>query len=98
MTCVMIMLVIVQMSRSSRVHLVTTYGADPTGETDSTEAIMRAISDAFLDKDGKVLMTGISDLGGAEVHLEGGTYKINSPLRLPASGGGNFMVNAPSIL
>ncbi|XXG74454.1 hypothetical protein AAC387_Pa07g3169 [Persea americana] len=85
------------MSRSSRIHGVTAYGADPTGETDSTEAIMRAISDAFQDKDSKVLMTGISDLGGAEVHLEGGTYKISRPLRLPASGGGNFMIHGGSL-
>lgn len=86
------------MSQSSRIHHVTAYGADPTGKTDSTEAIMRAISDAFQAKDGKVLMTGIANLGGAEIHLEGGSYKISSPLRLPSAGGGNLMVNAPNIL
>lgn len=84
--------VLVQASPRTRVFKVTDYGADPTGQTDSTEAIFRAISDAFRAFDNKVLMAGIADLGGAEVHLEGGTYNISNPLRLPASGGGNVVV------
>ncbi|KAG9439034.1 hypothetical protein H6P81_019199 [Aristolochia fimbriata] len=83
--------------RSGRVYGVTSYGADPTGESDSTDAILRAISDAFQARGGRDLMPGIPDLGGSQVHLEGGTYKISRPLRFPSSGGGNFMIHGGSI-
>ncbi|XP_077244433.1 polygalacturonase QRT3-like isoform X2 [Tasmannia lanceolata] len=82
---------------SSRVHRVTTYGADPTGANDSTDAILAAISDAFRPPGDRILMPGIADLGGSEVHLEGGTYKISRPLRLPATGGGNLMIHGGSL-
>ncbi|XP_058072177.1 polygalacturonase QRT3-like [Magnolia sinica] len=86
------------MSHSPRVYHVTAYGADPTGEMDSTDAILSAISDAFhAPGEDRVLMPGIRDLGGAEVHLQGGAYKISRPLRLPASGGGNFMIHGGSL-
>ncbi|KAF3325745.1 polygalacturonase QRT3 [Carex littledalei] len=42
-------------------------------------------------------MAGIADLGGAEVHLDGGTYLISSPVRLPSSGGGNFRIIGGSL-
>lgn len=71
---------------------VTSYGADSTGSTDSTDAINKAISDAFQAPSSRTLMAGIADLGGAEVHLDGGTYLISSPVKLPSSGGGNFRV------
>lgn len=77
---------------SSRVVKVTEYGADPTGNRDSADAILKAISDAFKAYSDRVLMPGIANLGGVEVHLEGGTYNISRPLRLPSSGGGNVMV------
>ncbi|KAL5977509.1 Polygalacturonase qrt3 [Asimina triloba] len=83
---------------TSRVYHVTAYGADSTGKNDSTEAILRAISDAFEapDKD-RVLMPGIADLGGGQIHLDGGIYMISRPLRLPASGGGNLMIHGGSL-
>lgn len=37
------------------------------------------------------LLTGIADLGGAEIHLEGGVYLLRRPLRLPP-GIGNLKV------
>ncbi|KAK9152205.1 hypothetical protein Syun_010514 [Stephania yunnanensis] len=77
--------------RRSRVYPVTAYGADPTGQSDSTNAILRAISDAFQAPSNRVLIEGIVDLGGAEIHLEGGTYLISQPLRMPNSGAGNLM-------
>lgn len=81
------------MSSGSRVHHVTEYGADPTGRLDSTGALQEAISDAFASPlDDGHLIEGVADLGGTEVHLDGGTYKISRPLRLPDTGGGNFMV------
>lgn len=82
-------------SSETRVLHVTDYGADPTGSSDSTAAIARAVSDAFgaPSPDHAVLMPGIKDLGGPEVHLDGGTYLISSPITLPPSGGGNFRVS-----
>jgi hypothetical protein len=74
---------------------VTDYGADPTGRLDSTEALQQAISDAFGSPVDTHLMEGVADLGGTEVHLDGGTYKISRPLRLPDTSGGNFMVRCP---
>lgn len=76
----------------SRVVKVTEYGADPTGNRDSADEILKALSDAFIASSDRVLMPGIANLGGVEVHLEGGTYSISRPLRLPSSGGGNVMV------
>lgn len=88
---------------NSRVHHVIEYGADPTGLSDSTDALERALSDAFRSSSSSNynihydshLMRGVTDLGGTQLHLDGGTYKISRPLRLPrvASGSaGNFMV------
>ena len=86
------------MGPSPRVYEVTSYGADPTGKTDSSEAILRAISHAFdvaggsSSSDGLFLMEGIVNLGGAHISLEGGTYTISRPLRLPSTGRANFRV------
>lgn len=80
-------------SSKSRVYHVTDYGADPTGTSDSTAAIARAVSDAFSVPSDHVLMPGIKDLGGPEIHLDGGAYLISGPIALPSSGGGNFKVS-----
>ncbi|KAJ4981244.1 hypothetical protein NE237_032081 [Protea cynaroides] len=85
------------MSPRSRIYHVMDYGADPSGKTDSTEALIRAISDAFEAPNDRFLMQGIIDLGGAEVYLEGGSYMISHPLQLPSSGGGNLMIHGGSI-
>ncbi|KAI8524741.1 hypothetical protein RHMOL_Rhmol13G0172600 [Rhododendron molle] len=83
---------------SRRVYHVTSYGADPTGKTDSTDALIGALSDAFNQElsDG-FLMNGIVNLGGAEIDLEGGTYSISRPLRLPISGRGNFKIQGGTL-
>ncbi|TXG73782.1 hypothetical protein EZV62_002361 [Acer yangbiense] len=74
------------------------YGGDPTGISDSTEALEQAIFDAFGSPvDGNHLINGVANLGGSEVHLDGGTYKITRPLRLPDTGGGNIMIYGGSI-
>ncbi|XP_006850397.3 polygalacturonase QRT3, partial [Amborella trichopoda] len=86
-----------QKGQASRILYVTAYGADPTGKTDSTDALLRAISDAFRPQNSHRLMPGIPDLGGAQIHLEGGSYLISRPLRLPASGGGNLMIHSGSL-
>lgn len=87
------MVVMMMQGRSSpRVYHVTTYGADPTGNRDSTEAVAQAFADAFRGPSEGFLMEGISNLGGAQINLEGGQYLISKPLRFPAAGVGNIMV------
>lgn len=80
------------MARIREYH-VTAYGADPTGETDSTDAILRAIADAVKGPGSGELMRGIVNLGGVRIDLDGGIYKISRPLHLPVAGRGNLMVN-----
>ncbi|GAA0171079.1 hypothetical protein Leryth_000160 [Lithospermum erythrorhizon] len=85
---------------SPRVFLVTTYGADPTGKTDSTDAVFRAISDACESPVGggeRFLTDGIVDLGGARINLEGGNYLISRPLQFPAVGLGNLMIHGGTL-
>ncbi|KAJ0975918.1 hypothetical protein J5N97_017883 [Dioscorea zingiberensis] len=86
------------MRGGSRVYHAVDYGADPTGKNDSTSALLRAIDDAFKSPGDRTLMPGIADLGGAELHLDGGSYLISSPIKLPASKGGNFKIHSGSLL
>lgn len=72
---------------------MTAYGADPTGEKDSTDAILGAIADAVQGPGNGELMKGIVNLGGVRIDLDGGIYTISHPLRLPIAGRGNLMVN-----
>ncbi|PKA56070.1 Polygalacturonase QRT3 [Apostasia shenzhenica] len=80
----------------SRIFHVTDYGADPTGATDSSPAISRAISAAFNYSSGLQLMPGIPNLGGAEIHLDGGVYLLNSPITFPSTGG-NLKIHGGSL-
>ncbi|XP_030966603.1 polygalacturonase QRT3-like isoform X2 [Quercus lobata] len=86
-----------QAAFSARVYHVTSYGADPTGRRDSTEAVLRAISDAVQGSSEGLLMEGIKNLGGAQVNLDGGNYLISLPLRLPATGLGNLMIHGGTL-
>ncbi|XP_028759229.1 polygalacturonase QRT3-like [Neltuma alba] len=80
------------------VFLPTSYGADPTGKSDSTEAILKAIQDATrIPTKKRHLMPGVTDLGGARIDLQGGNYLINHPLRLPATGFGNLVIHGGTI-
>ncbi|CAN1225527.1 Polygalacturonase QRT3 [Linum grandiflorum] len=71
------------------------YGADPSGSIDSSDAILRAINDAFrLQKHHRrQLLPGIQDLGGIVLDLQGGNFLISKPIQLP-SGRGNFVVRS----
>ncbi|KAJ1393117.1 Pectin lyase fold/virulence factor [Sesbania bispinosa] len=80
-----------------RVYLVTSYGADPTGNSDSTEALLAAIADAAKGPSEGYLMEGINDLGGAQINLEGGSYRISRSLKLPVAGVGNLMIHGGTI-
>jgi hypothetical protein len=92
MIMMMMMMMVMQAASSGHVYHVTSYGADPTGRSDSTGALLRAISDAVQGASSGSLMGGIQNLGGARIDLDGGNYMISQPLRLPATGVGNLMV------
>lgn len=62
------------------------YGADPRGENESSDAIMKALEDAFeMDNEGLELLPGIRDLGGVVIDFQGGNYKISKPITFPSS-------------
>ena len=64
------------------------YGADPTGENESSDAIMKAIEATFeMDNLGLELLPGIRDLGGVIIDFQGGNYKISNPITFPSSAG-----------
>lgn len=76
---------------------VTSYGADPTGKTDSTESLLQAFSDVYNSNGEGSLMDGIRNLGGVQINLDGGNFLISRPLRLPGVGVGNVMVRVPAL-
>ncbi|CAA7020932.1 unnamed protein product [Microthlaspi erraticum] len=80
-----------------RVYKVISYGADPTGKSDSTEAILKALEDAFDGPEHGPLIAGINDLGGARIDLEGGSYLISRPLRFPSAGVGNLLISGGTL-
>lgn len=82
---------------NGRLLYVTDYGADPTGTTDSTKALLAAINAAFNVATRDQTMSGVRDLGGVEIHLEGGNYLISGPLQLPASGGSNVLIHGGTL-
>lgn len=72
---------------------MTSYGADPTGKTDSTNAIIAAVTDALNGPSSGFLMNGIVNLGGARIDLDGGNYLISRPIQFPVPGRGNLFVS-----
>ncbi|KAK4270647.1 hypothetical protein QN277_019426 [Acacia crassicarpa] len=84
-------------SNGPRVYLPTSYGADPTGKLDSTDALLAAITDATNGHSEGSLIAGIANLGGAQLYLQGGNYLISRPLRFPAAGVGNFVIHGGTI-
>ncbi|KAL0542575.1 hypothetical protein IC582_017644 [Cucumis melo] len=81
----------------ARVYHVTSYGADPTGKTDSTESLLQAFSDVYNSNGEGSLMDGIRNLGGVQINLDGGNFLISRPLRLPGVGVGNVMIHGGSL-
>lgn len=59
------------------------YGADPNGVQDSSDAILKAILDAFQVQKGIQLLPSINDLGGVVIDFQGGNYMITKPISLP---------------
>ncbi|KAI9126163.1 hypothetical protein K1719_002584 [Acacia pycnantha] len=85
-------------TNGSRVYLATSYGADPTGKVDSTDALLAAIADAAaIGNSEGFLINGVANLGGSQLNLQGGNYLISRPLRLPKAGVGNFMIYGGSL-
>ncbi|RDX81071.1 Polygalacturonase QRT3, partial [Mucuna pruriens] len=76
-----------------RVLYVSEYGADPTGSIESSDAILKAVEDAFALQKGFQLVRGVNDLGGVVIDLQGGNYKISKPITFPSSGGANVLVS-----
>ena len=63
----------------------TDFGADPTGKTDSTDAMKKAMA-ALLDPSkasNRSMAAGIKDFGTATLDLAGGEYLISEPLVFP---------------
>ncbi|XP_071735503.1 polygalacturonase QRT3 [Rutidosis leptorrhynchoides] len=83
---------------SSRLYAVSSYGADPTGKTDSTDAILNAISDAVAEVREGMLMDGITNHGGVQISLEGGIYKISQPVKFPVAGVGNIVISGGTLI
>lgn len=84
-------------TKSARVYHVSSYGADPTGKTDSTEALMKVFAEVANGGTNGVLMAGISNLGGAEINFDGGDYLISQPLQFPNSRLGNIMIHGGTL-
>lgn len=74
------------------------YGADPTGAQESSEAILKAVGDAFGILSELELVAGVKDLGGVVIDLQGGNYTISKPITFPSSGGGNIVVRISLLL
>ncbi|KAF5178241.1 Polygalacturonase qrt3 [Thalictrum thalictroides] len=85
------------LKQDGRVFYPIGYGADPTGAKDSSAAILNALADAFKVSSGLELLRGVHDLGGAVIDLQGASYKIDHPIRLPAQGGGNVVIKSGSL-
>ncbi|XP_077244437.1 pectin lyase-like superfamily protein [Tasmannia lanceolata] len=83
--------------RDGRVFYPIGYGADPTGQEDSSDALLSAVEEAFGVQNGLELLPGINDLGGVVIDLQGGNYKISKPIRFPPSGGGNVLIHGGTL-
>jgi hypothetical protein len=74
----------------------TTFGADPSGKTDSTSAFQQAVAALLKLGSGHHLANDINDLGGATLDLGGGDYLISSPIVIPENYG-NFHIQRGTI-
>ncbi|KAL8101404.1 hypothetical protein AgCh_033330 [Apium graveolens] len=82
---------------SGRVFYPIGYGADPSGVQDSSDAILNAVADALMvQNDGHQLLPGVSDLGGVIIDLQGVSFKIGKPIRLPP-GAGNLVIQGGTL-
>jgi len=73
---------------------VRTFGADPTGARDSAAAIRAAIA-AALNR--TAALPGPAS-GNVVVSLEGGRFRVDSPVTFPASGGGYVTLRSGALV
>jgi hypothetical protein len=82
---------------SPGVFAPASFGGDPTGQTDSSDALNKAISAAIAFGDcSHESSAAICDLHGAVVDLRGGEYGVSSPIVFPA-GYGNYNIEGGAI-
>lgn len=64
---------------------VRDYGADPSGLTDSTDAVLKAVADLLSseNKSDRKMASNIVDMGGITLDLAGGVYLMSEPLVIP---------------
>ncbi|CAL1402489.1 unnamed protein product [Linum trigynum] len=86
-----------QVGDSPRVYDVTSYGADPTGGRDSTDAFSTVLSDLVKGPNSGTMLKDIKNFGGAQINLAGGNYLISKPLRFPSGGVGNVVIVGGSL-
>jgi hypothetical protein len=74
----------------SPLFMPAAFGADPTGQHDSTASVLAAVA-ALLNssetRGARHMAAPVKDLGGATLDLLGGTYLISSPIVIPAGYG-----------
>jgi hypothetical protein len=83
-------------SRNRRNFLPSTqYGADPTGRMDSTASFQALLQDVLSCQyfPCRTMASGIVDLGGAVIDLEGGQYLISQPIYIPPHYGNIHIMN-----
>ena len=68
---------------ASPVIFPTSFGADPTGMTDSSPAFALVLTALLARATGKNMSDGIADLGGVVLDLQGGDYLLSVPFALP---------------
>eukprot|EP01083_Nonionella_stella_P288578 981992_1 len=68
---------------------ITDFGGDPFGVNDSTSAFKAAINEAITKygSPNTSLAEGVHDLGGVNIHLGGGDYKVSAPIMIPSNYG-----------
>eukprot|EP01060_Flectonema_neradi_P032389 TRINITY_DN513_c16_g1_i1.p1 TRINITY_DN513_c16_g1~~TRINITY_DN513_c16_g1_i1.p1 ORF type:complete len:465 (+),score=98.69 TRINITY_DN513_c16_g1_i1:37-1431(+) len=75
----------------------TDFGADPTGKTDSTDAVTKALNSMLSVANASSMADGIRNLGGATLDLRGGTYLISKSLVVPQYFG-NFKISDGTLM
>eukprot|EP00054_Salpingoeca_dolichothecata_P013636 m.76163 g.76163 ORF g.76163 m.76163 type:complete len:496 (+) comp20579_c0_seq5:184-1671(+) len=83
-------------SNSNPTVYPTDFGADPTGQNDSSNSFSKALSQLFRLGSHHQLANNITDLGGATLDLGGGDFLLSQPLVIPQDYG-NFRITRGTI-
>ena len=81
----------------SHVISPTQFGADPTGQQDASPAMAAAVAHLLTLGGNRTTASGLIDLGGAVLDLEGGVFLISSPVMIK-SGYGNYRVQRGTLV